>query len=130
MGVATTRRITVTFPPVPAVLHPNGRTRRIGYRAAMFAKTKHDAYIATRAALGRWVPAADCITAVTITRRFYVPVRRARDIDNMEASTKAIADGTAAALNCNDRIFRWLPSDVVVERGRRAVMFDIELEVG
>lgn len=128
MTTTTTRRITVTFPPVPHVLHPNGRTRRIGYRAAMFSKTKHDAYIATREELGLWLPAGS-ITAVTVTRRFYVPDRRARDIDNMEASTKALADGCAQALGVNDSIFHWLPSEVIVERGRREVVFEIEIEV-
>lgn len=41
-----------------------------------------------------------------------------------------MADGIADALGVNDRLFRWLPSEVIVERGRREVVFELELEVG
>lgn len=123
----TTRRLVVTHPPVPRILHPNGRTMNHRWKWSEFWRVKADAKTATLEVMGRWRPATGSIKAVTITRRFYVPDRRNRDIDNLEASTKAISDGTAAALNCNDSIFRWLPSEVIVERGRREVCFEIEI---
>lgn len=122
----TTRRLVVTVSGPDPSLSPNARCHW-----AKLRKVKAEA----RANAGLWTQAVyrphyGAITVVTIKRTFYRPTRRVADIDNLEASTKSMADGIADALGVNDSIFRWLPSEVIVERGRREVVFEIEVQVG
>lgn len=129
MTTTTTRRLVVTVSGPPRELHPNWR----GHWAPKSRATrdaKFDADVACRVALGDFHKGGHRtpVSAITLKRTFYVPDKRARDIDNLEASTKSMADGISLALGVNDRIFTWLPSEVVVERGRREVVFEIEVE--
>lgn len=126
----TTRRLVVTVSGPARELHPNWRGHW-GPKAREVKAARFEAWRETIVALqaGRRASGSKAaVTSVTIKRTFYVPDRRARDVDGLEHSTKAHADGIADALGVNDRLFRWLPSEVIVERGRRAVQFEIEVE--
>lgn len=131
MTATTTRRLVVTVSGPARELHPNWRghwapkSREVkAARLGAWGKT----IVALQAGRGSpWLKAS--VTSVTIKRTFCVPDNRTRDKDGLEASTKAHADGIADALGVNDRIFTWLPSEVIVERGRREVCFEIEIEV-
>lgn len=128
MTTATTRRLTVTCSGPDPALSPNARVHWAKLRKAKAAARREARALTWKAFVD--VDDGGDITGVTIRRTFYRPTKRVADIDNLEASTKSMADGIADALGVNDRLFRWLPSEVVVERGRREVTFEIELEVG
>lgn len=138
----TTRRLVVTVSGPDPALSPNARVhwaklRKVKaaaraeacvsmlmlYRNASVVSSVPDGVVLAYSGSG---PGRNAI-AVTIKRTFYRPTKRVADIDNLEASTKSMADGIADALGVNDRIFHWLPSEVIVERGRREVCFEIEI---
>ena len=130
----TTRRLVVTVSGPDPALSPNARVHWAKLRKVK-AAAREEAWGVCIDMLGRdkeeagwWWENAPVGRAVTIKRTFYRPTRRVADIDNLEASTKSMADGIADALGVNDRIFVWLPSEVVVERGRREVVFEIEVQ--
>lgn len=129
----TTRRLVVTVSGPDPALSPNARVHWAKLRKVK-AAARAEAKVLTQAAMidTRTPPPwayADLWNAITIKRTFYRPTKRVADVDNLEASTKSMADGLADALGVNDRIFVWLPSEVIVERGRREVCFEIEIEV-
>lgn len=126
MTTPTTTTLTVVLPLPARILHPNARA----HWAPKSAATKEHRTWAMRmcgVAIGR-----ERVTpydrAITITRTFYVPDKRPRDLDGLEASCKAYQDGIADALGVNDRHFRYEPSRIIVERGRRYVEFRIEVQ--
>lgn len=125
MTTTTTRRLVVTVSGPPRELHPNWRGHWAPKGKAVKAARKEAWAAVLHERQGKTLLP---ITAVTLKRTFYVPDNRPRDVDGLEHSTKAHADGIADALGVNDRIFTWLPSEVVVERGRREVVFEIEVE--
>lgn len=47
-----------------------------------------------------------CIPDASLTFTYYPPDRRARDCQNMPHSVKAAIDGIAAAMKCDDKLFR------------------------
>ena len=130
----TTRRLVVTVPGPDPALSPNARVHWAKLRKVK-AAAREESWAVCLDMLGRdkeeagwWWEMEPVGRRVTIKRTFIRPTKRVADIDNLEASTKSMADGLADALGVNDRIFHWLPSEVIVERGRRAVVFEIEVQ--
>ena len=130
MTTTTTRRLVVTVSGPDPALSPNARCHWAKLRKVK-SEARWESFFACRERIegGNWtIGVLLHAQSITIKRTFYRPTKRVADIDNLEASTKSMADGIADALGVNDRIFVWLPSEVIVERGRRAVVFEIEVE--
>ena len=123
----TTRRLVVTVSGPDPALSPNARVHWAKLRKVK-AAAREEACIEASYQRDGFVFWKEKIDIITIKRTFYRPTKRVADIDNLEASTKAMIDGIADALGVNDRIFRYEPSEVIVERGRRAVVFEIEVQ--
>lgn len=93
--------LTIISLPWPAKeLSPNYRSRSHWPRTRAIAKARREAWLLTLEALGCVAPGK----LLTIT--FNPPDRRRRDDDNMIASTKALRDGIADALGCDDHGFK------------------------
>ena len=96
---------TVTLPWPSKDLSPNARVHWSVKSKAAKALRK-SAYVLTLEAGA----AVDWEGDVHLFVDYYPPDRRARDVDNCIASSKAIFDGVADALGVNDRRFRLHPN--------------------
>ncbi len=86
------RSITLTFPWPPRELSPNvARGLHWGTKAAAASAYKRDCYLAMREQFG---PALtdELASPVLATATFYATVKRKRDMDNLDASLKALFD--------------------------------------
>lgn len=85
-------------------LSPNSREHFM--TKARFVKASRDtAYWATRAAMGLAKFSHDGEERVSFVVTAYPPDKRARDDDNLIASTKSFRDGIAKALGVDDKFF-------------------------
>ena len=92
---------TVIFPWPPAILNPNGRPHHMAlYRAKK--SYKQACWALAKQARMTHVPGIRPLVTLT----FVPPTRRHRDGDNLVGSMKAGLDGLAAAMGCNDTLFR------------------------
>lgn len=111
--------ITLTLPLPPEVLHPNGRTKKHGYRAAMVRKTREEScWVARHRVLSTcpWDKAS-------VQLVYYMP--RRRDEDGLIAWAKSSQDGIAdAGIIANDSGFTVLPPQQVTGKkaGRKLVV--------
>ena len=92
-----TGAILIEYPLPPRILHPNGRTRNYGYRAAMIRKTRANAALIARGFVRTGLPWKKC----TIHPTFYL--KRKQDGDNLNAWIKPLIDSLQdAGIVAND----------------------------
>lgn len=95
----------ITYPWPSKNLSPNSRTHW-AIKGKKTKETRRNAFILTIEAGWRGI---DWEGDIHLWVDYYPPDRRARDQDNMIASSKAIFDGLADALGVNDKRFRLHP---------------------
>lgn len=108
----------ITLPLPSRVIHPNGRTRRHGYRAALVRKARGEACF-----VGRMHPDRPLLPFDLLTVRATFYVARRHDGDNLNAWIKPYLDGLAdAGWVVNDRRLTLLPPEQVVGKDRKCVL--------
>ena len=114
---------SVILLPWPArALHPNARGHFMA-RARATKKARHDAWLATLAAVSK--PRRAELRAAAKLRahvRFFPPDNRNRDEDGMVPSVKSQLDGIADALGVNDGRFRLSHEVEGVTKGGRVIV--------
>lgn len=96
----------IEYPWPPRELSPNARCHWTVKNKA-FQRYKGDAWAITKAA--KVVGGKDNIH-LKIT--YHPPSKRPMDLDNLLASSKALIDGMALAMNVNDKQFRPITLDI------------------
>ena len=108
--------IELTLPLPPNVLHPNGRTRNVKWRASLVKKARSEAALVAR----MQAPAVPFKRA-KVHATFYHP--RERDDDGLIAWLKSYLDGLQdAGIIENDRGFTLLPPVQIMGKERKVVL--------
>lgn len=102
------RTLTIEFPWPHRGLSPNARLTRYA-KATLFKKTKHQAYLLTRAAAIKsqtrvLLPEGGLLNLKLICQP---PILRYRDEDNLIANCKAHFDGISQAVGIDDHLFHF-----------------------
>lgn len=116
-----TDKIHITLPLPPEQLHPNGRTRNHGYRAALVRRARGEACMVAKGFTFQ------CELA-SVHATFYMP--RRRDEDGLAAWLKSYLDGFQdAGIVTNDSAFSAIGVSQVTGKeadGERKVILTIE----
>lgn len=115
------RVVNIELPLPPEVLHPNGRTRNYGYRAALVSKARGEAAFMARQAMK-----GDPFKRAEIQATFYMP--RRRDEDGLNSWLKNYADGLQSVVIHNDSGLSWqrpIQHTGKASGGRRGVVLTI-----
>lgn len=119
-------RLTITLPWPDPKLMPNRKNgRHWGTTQAQKEQARSDGYYAAQEALGRNV--LDKPKRIPLKITFAAPNRMGRDIDNLLASLKHSLDGIAKGLGVNDKQFRPLIIDVLLDADRKGFVL---VEIG
>lgn len=102
-----TFRLTLPWPAKP--LHPNFRSRSHWPKTRATRMARIDAAFLAIAALRAQGYQCSTPNVFTLQTTFHPPGAHHYDSDNLQASCKALYDGIADALKCDDRLFRHLP---------------------
>ena len=119
-------RLTITLPWPDPKLMPNRKNgRHWGVTQFQKEQARSDGYYAAQNALGR--DSLNRPERIPLKITFAAPDRRGRDIDNLLSSLKHSLDGIALGLGVNDKQFRPLSIDVLLDADKKGFVL---VEIG